>query len=74
MGYGQIPGTTKRFLKQYGRHVIGVVVNGDRRFGKHYCAAGPKIQEKYHVPVIRSIEKDGSDNDVKEIVAFIQNY
>jgi protein involved in ribonucleotide reduction len=72
VGRGKIPGTTKKFLKKYGQYVIGVVVNGDRRFGKYYCAAGPKIQEKYHIPVIRNIEKDGSDDDVKEIIAFLQ--
>jgi protein involved in ribonucleotide reduction len=74
VGLGKIPGTTKKFLKRYAAQVAGVVVNGDRRFGKHYCAAGPKIQEEYGVPVIRNIERDGNEEDAREIIAFIQNY
>jgi protein involved in ribonucleotide reduction len=73
VGRGKIPNTTKKFLKRYGQYVAGVVVNGDRRFGKYYCGAGPKIQETYHVPIIRNIEKDGNDDDVREIAAFIQD-
>jgi protein involved in ribonucleotide reduction len=53
--------------------VIGVVINGDRRFGTYYCAAGPKIEEDYRVPIIRNIEGAGDDDDVREIVAFIQS-
>jgi protein involved in ribonucleotide reduction len=71
VGLGMIPGTTKKFLKQYGKHVVGVVVNGDRRFGKHYCAAGPKIAKTFGIPVIRNIERDGNDEDVAEIKAFM---
>jgi protein involved in ribonucleotide reduction len=73
VGRGKIPSTTKKFLKRYGQHVIGVVVNGDRRFGKYYCAAGPKIQDLYHVPIIRNIEGAGDDDDVREVAAFIQS-
>ncbi|MDR1082738.1 MAG: class Ib ribonucleoside-diphosphate reductase assembly flavoprotein NrdI [Coriobacteriales bacterium] len=60
-------------MKRYGQHVIGVVINGDRRFGTYYCAAGPKIEEDYRVPIIRNIEGAGDDDDVREIVAFIQS-
>ena len=73
VGRGKIPSSTKKFLKQYGNYVVGVVLNGDRKFGKYYCAAGPKIEEKYQVPVIRSIEKDGNDEDVAEIKKFLLN-
>lgn len=73
-GLGKIPKSTKKFLDQYGQYVVGVVINGDRRFKKHYCAAGPKITEKYQVPVIRNIERDGNDEDIKEITAFLHNY
>lgn len=73
-GFGKIPKSTKKFLDQYGEYVVGVVINGDRRFKKYYCAAGPKIAEKYNVLIIRNIERDGNDEDVKEIAAFIQNY
>ena len=42
-GLGQIPKPTQSFLEQYGHLVRGVVVNGSKRFGRFYCAAGPKI-------------------------------
>jgi protein involved in ribonucleotide reduction len=71
VGRGKIPGSTKKFLKQRGEHVVGVVVNGDRRFGKHFCAAGPKIQQAFNIPIIRNIERDGNDMDVAEIRAFL---
>ncbi|MDR1015796.1 MAG: class Ib ribonucleoside-diphosphate reductase assembly flavoprotein NrdI [Coriobacteriales bacterium] len=72
VGRGKIPGSTKKFLKRYGKHVTGVVVNGDRRFGEYYCAAGPRIEEAYRVPVIRNIEGEGNDEDVREVAAFIR--
>lgn len=72
VGLGMVPGTTKKFLKQYGKHVVGVVVNGDRRFGKHFCAAGPKIQKAFGIPIIRNIELDGNDKDVAQIKELVE--
>jgi protein involved in ribonucleotide reduction len=74
VGRGSIPGTTKKFLKQNAGYVVGVVVNGDRRFGEYYCAAGPKIQENYGLSIIRNIEREGNDEDVAEIKAFIAQH
>jgi protein involved in ribonucleotide reduction len=71
VGRGKIPKTTEKFLKQYSAFVKGIVVNGDRRFGKYYCAAGPKIEEKYHLPVIINIEGAGTDADVKKVREYI---
>lgn len=72
VGRGKIPRTTEKFLKKYGSYVKGVVVNGDRRFGKYYCAAGPKITEKYGLRIIRNIEHDGNAEDTEAVIAFIQ--
>ncbi|MDR0381780.1 MAG: class Ib ribonucleoside-diphosphate reductase assembly flavoprotein NrdI [Oscillospiraceae bacterium] len=62
VGLGKIPGTTNTFLK---RHAA-------RRFGKHYCAAGPKMQAKYGVRIVRNIERDGDDEDVRAVTEFIK--
>ena len=72
VGLGKIPRTTKRFLARYGDLVRGVVVNGDRRFGKYYCAAGPKIRDEFGIPVLRNIERDGNDEDVLVVRALLE--
>ncbi|MDR1540763.1 MAG: ATP-binding cassette domain-containing protein [Clostridiales bacterium] len=72
VGRGKIPRTTEKFLRKYGSFVKGVIVNGDRRFGKYYCAAGPKIEEKYHLPVILNIEGEGSDEDAERVREYIE--
>lgn len=73
VGLGMIPRTTKDFLTEYGKHVVGIVVNGDRKFGKFFCASGPKIEKQFKISVLRNIERDGNDEDVAEIRAFLQN-
>jgi protein involved in ribonucleotide reduction len=65
VGRGKIPKTTEKFLNMHSAFVKGIVVNGDRRFGKCYCAAGPKIVEKYNIPIILNIEGEGSAEDVE---------
>lgn len=71
-GLGQIPKSTQTFLRQYGTLVRGVVVNGDRRFGRFYCAAGTKIEGLYQIPVIRNIEGEGTDEDVQAVAGSMQ--
>ncbi|MFV0413373.1 MAG: class Ib ribonucleoside-diphosphate reductase assembly flavoprotein NrdI [Oscillospiraceae bacterium] len=70
-GLGQIAGTTKKFLKKNGAVVKGVVVNGDKRFGKHFCAAGPKIQKRYGLPLLLNIEGEGTEQDAAQLTALI---
>lgn len=72
-GLGQIPKPTQVFLKQYSTFVKGIVVNGNKRFGRFYCAAGPKIESRSHVPVIRNIEGEGTDEDARAVAEFIQS-
>ena len=71
VGLGMVPGSTKKFLKEYSKHVIGVIVNGDRRFGRYYCTAGPKIEKAFNVPILLNIERDGNDADVEALKAII---
>ena len=75
-GLGQIPKSTQSFLERYGHLVKGVVVNGSKRFGRFYCAAGPKIEARFHIPILRNIEGEGTDEDaraVNEIIRKIQS-
>lgn len=71
-GLGLISKRTKIFLKQYGAFVRDTIINGNKRFGRFYCAAGPKIESGYHIPVIRNIEGEGTDEDVMAVAEFLQ--
>lgn len=73
-GLGQVPKTTELFLQQYAGLVKGVVVNGSKRFGRFYCAAGPKITSRYRLPVIHSMQGEGTDEDVRSVAEFIREY
>lgn len=72
VGLGQIPKPTQKFLENYADFVKGVVINGDKRFGKFYCAAGPKIENQYRVSVIRNITGEGTEEDARAVADFIQ--
>lgn len=71
-GLGKISKAAKDFLKQYSNLVKGIVVNGDKRFGRFYCAAGPKIESRYGLSVIRNIEGEGNGDDVSAVVGILQ--
>ncbi|MDR0426616.1 MAG: class Ib ribonucleoside-diphosphate reductase assembly flavoprotein NrdI [Clostridiales bacterium] len=71
-GLGRIAKRTKVFLKQYGPLVKGVVVNGNKRFGRFYCAAGPKIEKRYRIPVIRHIEGEGTADDAAAVEEYLK--
>ncbi|MDR2042779.1 MAG: class Ib ribonucleoside-diphosphate reductase assembly flavoprotein NrdI [Clostridium sp.] len=73
VGLGKIPKTTDKFLRQYHSFVKGVVVNGNRRYGRFFCAAGPKITEKYQIPVALNIEGEGSEGDVQKALEFLSD-
>jgi protein involved in ribonucleotide reduction len=73
VGRGKIPKTTKRFLKQFGHLVVGVVINGDRRFGASFCGAGPRIEKKYGIKVIRNIEGSGTKEDQAYLLNYLQH-
>ncbi|MDR2091004.1 MAG: class Ib ribonucleoside-diphosphate reductase assembly flavoprotein NrdI [Clostridiales bacterium] len=72
-GLGKISKATKTFLKSYSGFVKGVVVNGDKRFGRFFCAAGLKIEKEYGIKVIRNIEGEGTEADAAFVKAFLEN-
>ena len=63
-GAGQIPWTTKRFIRKY-RHLIkGFVINGNqKRYPRTFCGATDKIVEQYGLRHIRNIEGSGTEAD-----------
>ncbi len=74
VGLGKIPETTIRFLEQYKEHVVGVVVNGNKKYGPFYCKAGDKISKLYNIPVIRKISGSGNHEDVEYVKKFIEEF
>ena len=71
-GAGQIPFTTKRFLKKYSHLVAGFVVNGNsRRYPKTFCGAADKIADQYGLRHICNIEGAGTEADRQAVKTFI---
>lgn len=63
----KISRTTKKFLKKYGAYVKEIVVNGDKRFGKHFCGAGLKIEAGYRQTIILNIEGEDNDSNAEQV-------
>ncbi len=72
-GAGQIPWTTKRFIRKY-RHLIkGFVINGNqKRYPLTFCGATDKIVEQYGLRHIRNIEGSGTEADRQAVKAFLE--
>ena len=71
-GAGQIPWTTKRFIRKY-RHLIkGFVINGNqKRYPRTFCGATDTIVEQYGLRHIRNIEGSGTEADRKAVKGFL---
>ena len=71
-GAGQIPWTTKRFIRKY-RHLIkGFVINGNqKRYPRTFCGATDKIVEQYGLRHILNIEGSGTEADRKAVKGFL---
>lgn len=74
VGLGKIPETTSLFLEQYREHVLGVVVNGNKRFGPFYCKAADKINKLYNIPIIRKISGSGTPEDIASVKGFLESH
>jgi len=72
-GAGQIPWTTKRFIRKY-RHLIkGFVINGNqKRYPRTFCGATDKIVEQYGLRHIRNIEGSGTEADRQAVRDFLE--
>ena len=72
-GAGQIPWTTKRFIRKY-RHLIkGFVFNGyQKRYPRTFCVGTDKILEQYGLRHIRNIEGSGTEADRQAVKAFLE--
>ena len=72
-GAGQIPWTTKRFIRT-NRHLIkGFVINGNqKRYPRTFCGATDKIVEQYGLRHICNIEGSGTEADRQAVKGFLE--
>ena len=72
-GAGQIPWTTKRFIRKYRRLIKGFVINGNqKRYPRTFCGATDKIVEQYGLRHIRNIEGSGTEEDRQTVKDFLE--
>ena len=72
-GAGQIPWTTKRFIRKYRRLIKGFVINGNqKRYPRTFCGATDKIVEQYGLHHIRNIEGSGTEADRQAVRDFLE--
>ncbi len=72
--FGEIPKTTKDFLSQYAKDVVGVAVSGNRNWGTNYGRAGDLIEKQYDIPLILKFEASGFNQDVLYVKEWIDNF
>ena len=72
-GAGQIPWTTKRFIRKYEHLIKGFVINGNqKRYPRTFCGATDKIVEQYDLRHIRNIEGSGTEADRQAVKCFLE--
>jgi ribonucleoside-diphosphate reductase protein NrdI len=74
INFGEIPQTTNDFLMLHASKVVGVVVGGNRSWGKTFGGAGDKIEALYHIPLIEKFEGVGFPHQVKKVMDWIEMY
>ena len=70
-GQGEVPTSTATFLSRHGEMVRGVVSSGSFHWGENWGKAGRTIAEQYGIPLVRIINKGGSEADVQAVRAWI---
>lgn len=70
-GKGEVPASTSTFLSRHGEQVRGVVSSGSYHWGEDFGRAGRTIAEKLDVPLVRIINKGGSEADVQAVREWI---
>jgi len=72
-GAGQIPWTTKRFIRKYEHLIKGFVINGNqKRYPRTFCGATDKIEEQNGLRHIRNIEGSGTEADRQAVRDFLE--
>ncbi|MFM1524553.1 MULTISPECIES: class Ib ribonucleoside-diphosphate reductase assembly flavoprotein NrdI [Helcococcus] len=72
--FGEIPMNTQLLLYKYHSQCIGVVVSGNRNWGKHFGVSGDLIEKQYNIKCILKFEGTGYPHEVEIVKKFIEQY
>ncbi len=73
-GQGMIPEIVGKFLEG-NPHIKAVVGSGSmERHAETFNFASKKIAEKYQVPLLATLDLDGSDKDIEELKGKLASY
>lgn len=67
---GEVPQTTRQFLKQWHTQILSVSSSGNMNWGVHFARAADNISQEYNIPILLKFELAGLTDDVNN---FIQN-
>ncbi len=74
IGLGQIPLTTKSFVKKNKDKIQGFVNNGNLKMHRlTYCGASDKLVKKYGLVMIRNIDRGGNEEDIQAVKDFLEH-
>jgi protein involved in ribonucleotide reduction len=66
-GFGNVPPTTREFLRKHGKLLRGVASSGNRNWGLNFGRAADKIALVYNVPILLKFELSGTNDDIKTL-------
>lgn len=65
-GHGEVPASVNRFLNENYCNLIGVIGTGDKAWGiDRYNKASEIISNKFNIPILHQLEKQGFPQDVE---------
>ena len=67
-GLGMIPPVVDEFLRNHHSLCVGVIASGNKNFGhQFYCGSATKINERYDIPILKTLELRGSPEIIEDI-------
>ena len=71
---GEIPTRTEFLLQARGHQCVGSLVNGNKHWGEYFGASAEKMAERYNVPNILIYEGNGTPDDVKYVIRWLEEW
>lgn len=65
INFGEVPSSSREFLRKHGDYLIGVASSGNRNWGSNFGRAADLISQKYNVPILLKFELSGTKEDVR---------
>lgn len=74
IGFGQVPLSTLRFLKENSPYLLAVASSGNRNWGDNFARAARVISEQFSVPVLHTFELSGTVDDVSRFLEEVERF